>query len=53
MCRFWAHGMVDYLRHAVIIKRDHPEAAAALGEPGGPPIPNCWHLAAIVFSGAA
>ena len=24
--------MVDYLRHAVIIKRDHPEAAAAAGE---------------------
>ena len=29
--KFWAHGMVDYLRHAVIIKRDHPDAAAAVG----------------------
>jgi len=29
--KFWSHGMVDYLRHAVIIKRDHPDAAALLG----------------------
>ena len=29
--KFWSHGMVDYLRHAVIIKRDHPDAAAMLG----------------------
>lgn len=29
--RFWCTGMVDYLRHAVIIKRDHAEAVAALG----------------------
>ncbi len=31
--KFWSHGMVDYLRHAVIIKRDHPDAAALLGAP--------------------
>ena len=31
--KFWSHGMVDYLRHAVIIKRDHPDAAAAVGAP--------------------
>ena len=31
--KFWSHGMVDYLRHAVIIKRDHPDAAALLGTP--------------------
>lgn len=32
--KFWSHGMVDYLRHAVIIKRDHPDAAALLGALG-------------------
>ncbi|CAK0760575.1 hypothetical protein CVIRNUC_002782 [Coccomyxa viridis] len=32
--KFWSHGMVDYLRHAVIIKRDHPDAAAMLESNG-------------------
>lgn len=37
--KFWSHGMVDYLRHAVIIKRDHPDAAAAVG---APPPTSAW-----------
>ncbi len=36
--KFWSHGMVDYLRHAVIIKRDHPDAAALLGARAAAPL---------------
>ena len=39
--KFWSHGMVDYLRHAVIIKRDHPDAAAMLGVSPTPSWTQC------------
>ena len=38
--KFWSHGMVDYLRHAVIIKRDHPDAAALLGAAPSSAVPH-------------
>ena len=44
--KFWSHGMVDYLRHAVIIKRDHPDAAALLG--AAPPLAIAYQLSPTV-----
>lgn len=45
--KFWSHGMVDYLRHAVIIKRDHPDAAALLG--AAPP--SALHISPAPYAG--
>ncbi|EIE24438.1 phosphoglycerate mutase-like protein [Coccomyxa subellipsoidea C-169] len=47
--KFWSHGMVDYLRHAVIIKRDHPDAAALLDQNGKSENPERKHEAQLTI----